>query len=128
MLKIIHYHPIKRQLKENDIYHYTPALKPALTSAHKEQRLAFALQYLPKDNEFWRKVIFTDEKTFSTSCQNKKHVYRLKNTRYDENNITKTARSGRIDLGFWGWVSGDIIGELVPIEGKLNDEKYLEIF
>ena len=36
-------------------------------------------------------------------------------------------RSGKIDLGFWGWVSGDIIGEIFPIEGKFTTYKYLDI-
>ena len=118
---------ILRRMKENKINHYTPAIKPALSINNKEQRLGFALQYISEDNEFWRKVIFTDEKTFSTSDQTQKHVYRLKNTRYEEKNISTNRRSGRIDLGFWGWVSGDVVGELVPIEGKFTGEKYLEI-
>ena len=118
---------ILRRLKENNINHYTPAMKPALTNHQKEQRLGFALEYAPKDNEFWRTVIFTDEKTFSTSDQTTKHCYRLKNTRYKDNHITKNRRSGRIDVGFWGWISGDVVGELVPIEGKFTGEKYLDI-
>ena len=118
---------ITRRLKSNNIKHYIPAVKPALNNHHKEQRLGFALQYIAHDEEFWRKVIFTDEKTFSTSDQRKRHVYRLKNERFSENNISLNKRSGRIDLGFWGWVSGDIIGEIVPIEGKFTANKYLDI-
>ena len=72
-------------------------------------------------------MIYTDENTFSTKNQIKRHVYRLKNERFSEYNISLNKRSRRIDLGFWGWVSGDIIGKIVPIEGKFTANKYLDI-
>ena len=66
-----------RRLKSNNIKLYMPAVKPALNNYHKEQRLGFSLQYIAHDEEFWRKVIFTDGNTFSASDQRKRHVYRL---------------------------------------------------
>ena len=47
--------------------HYILVIKPALSNHHKEYRLEFALQYIAFDNEFLRKVIFSNKKkTFST--------------------------------------------------------------
>ena len=57
----------RKRLHEAGIHHRVPATKPFLTERHKEQRMAFALQYYPKDYSFWRYVVFCDEKTFSTT-------------------------------------------------------------
>ena len=40
------------------------ARKFFLHGIHAEKRLTFALDYSDKNDEWWRKVIFSDEKTF----------------------------------------------------------------
>ena len=57
---------VRNRLSTAGINHHIPATKSSLTQTHKDTRLGFALQYLPEDIDFWRKVIFTDEKTFLT--------------------------------------------------------------
>ena len=93
------------------------AIKPAII---KNRCLGFVLQYTAYDNEFWRKVIFLMKKSFSTSDQKIKHFHKLKYTRFWENNLFLNKRSKRIGLGFWGYVSGDFIGEIFTIEENLQ--------
>ena len=89
--------------------------------------MGFALEYLPKDDNFWKNVIYTDEKTFSTSDQNDFYCYRLKGERYLENNVSASRRSGRIDVGMWGWIWGYGVGEIYPLYSRFNSTVYLDI-
>lgn len=115
---------IRKVWKENGIHHGIAAKKPKLTDAHKEARMGYALENLTRD---WSNVIFSDEKTYQTDRHQKLHVYRPKNSRFNENYIQETQRSGRISAGYWGWISRDGPGELVPVGGRLNSKGYLEI-
>ncbi|CAF4090341.1 unnamed protein product [Rotaria magnacalcarata] len=85
------------------------------------------IEYLAKDDEFWAKVIFTDEKTFSSEGHSKRHCWRLRETRYEEKNICESQRSGRINVGMLGWISGLGIGELTEVNGRFTSEQYIEI-
>lgn len=53
-----------RRLKKNGIHPRRVARKLFLTGLQKEKRLIFALAYRNKGEDFWRFVIFLDEKTF----------------------------------------------------------------
>ncbi|CAF2060967.1 unnamed protein product [Rotaria magnacalcarata] len=118
--RLVEEHPINTT-------HFIPAYKPKLTQQHKEERLGFTLEYLAKDDEFWAKVIFTDEKTFSSEGHSKRHCWRLRETRYEEKNICESQRSGRINVGMLGWISGLGIGELTEVNGRFTSEQYIEI-
>ena len=72
---------VRKRLHEADLHHRTPATKPFLTAANREQRIGFALQYYPEDAEFWKNVVFCDEKTFATDDHGKLHCWRPRNTR-----------------------------------------------
>jgi hypothetical protein len=45
--------------------------------------MGFALQYLGQDEEFWRRVVFSDEKVFQSPNDHLK-VYRPRNSTYEE--------------------------------------------
>jgi hypothetical protein len=55
---------IFRRLKIEGLHSRVAAKKEFLTAAQKELRLEFATEYGDKDEEWWRSVIFSDEKTF----------------------------------------------------------------
>ncbi|KAK4318814.1 hypothetical protein Pmani_010237 [Petrolisthes manimaculis] len=75
---------VRRVLHEAGVHqqhHQTPANKEFLTDQHREGRLRFAQQYVDKPEEFWKEVIWTDEKTFSSSCHGWRHCWRKNDTR-----------------------------------------------
>ena len=72
-------HTFYRRLRETGLDCRIPANKPYLSKAHKDERLGFALEYLPKDKHFWERVIWCDEKTFCNSKQGKTHKNYLNN-------------------------------------------------
>ena len=74
-------HTVRKRLHEAGLHHRTPATKPFLTHTNREQRLGFALQYLPAEVSFWEKVVFCDEKTFASDDHGPLHCWRPDNTR-----------------------------------------------
>lgn len=89
--------------------------------------MGFALEHLTKSKEFWRNVVYSDEKTFSSAGMYDKFVYRKKGTRFENKNIIKSKKSGRVDVCLWGYITGYGVGELVEVDGTLNSEKYINI-
>lgn len=57
-------HSIIRRLEKAGYKPRRAARKFFLTGIHAEKRLTFALEYQDKNQEWWRSVIFSDEKTF----------------------------------------------------------------
>ena len=118
---------IRRRLADNDIHHHRPAKKEHLSPRHKEQRVAFARAYIDKDDEWWRRVVFSDEKSFCSTTQGPLHVYRIRGSRFQQQNIATIRRSGRITLNIWGWTSQETLGDVCPIDGRFNRWKYIEL-
>lgn len=54
---------VRNRLHEAGIHHRTPAVKGKLTDQHRAARLEFAQQHIDDGLDYWRRVIFSDEKT-----------------------------------------------------------------
>lgn len=113
-----------RRLREAGIRHRIPARKIDCTNEHRLQRLNFALQNLDRN---WDNTIFTDEKIFCSDVPSQKPLYRRDGTRYEDRNVLRTRRSGRITLSLWGWMSAAGPGELVRTGRRMNAAQYIEI-
>ena len=50
-----------------------------------------------------------------------------RNTRFDQNHIQPVRRSGRISIGFVGWIASNGVGELVEVTSHFNSANYIEI-
>ncbi|KAI8423324.1 hypothetical protein MSG28_014343 [Choristoneura fumiferana] len=55
------------------------------------------------------------------------NLWRRSGERYNPNNVLDLRTSGRLTLGYWGWMSSMGPGELVEIGGRMNSERYLEV-
>ena len=88
---------------------------------HIEERLVFAVG---NDDRDWKKVIFSDEVTFSTAKEGPTFVYRPPGTRFDHRYSAIRARSGRVSMSCWGWISHRGMGTIHHIRGKFNQQKY----
>ena len=95
---------IGKRLKEAGFRSRIPAEKEMLTQTHKEKRLQFSENFVEKDMDYWLRVIFTDEKTFSSMDHGRKRCWRKKNTRYEDKYIYKNAKSGHVTCNMWGWI------------------------
>lgn len=117
---------VRRRLKEGNLKHRRPAKKIDMTEAHKEARVGFAMEFYNFD---WERntVIFVDEKTFKSDKDGRKILWRRDKERYEQCNVLPNKLSGRLSLGFWGWMDREGPGELVEIPGRMNAEQYLNI-
>jgi hypothetical protein len=79
----------RRRIKANNLRNYKAAKKIRLTPRHMEARIGFSLQHLVKNDDYWSRVIFSDEKVFQSSPNGQLRVYKRRNTRYDEQYIQK---------------------------------------
>lgn len=120
----VHKDTIRKVWNDIGIFHYIPARKPRLTQNQRDERMGYALQNLNRD---WSNVIFSDEKVFQSDRHQRLHLYRPRNSRFDERYTQAIQRSGRISAGLWGWISVDGIGEMSLITGRLNSIGYMDL-
>lgn len=120
---------IKRRLRSNDLGGYRSPHKPALTAAHKEERLRFALEYHPNPEPplqpfQWTQVAFSDECIICTSDHGVRWVRRPRNARWEEKYISDCTRSSRTSISVWGIISQRGLGPLVLVQGRMNSNQY----
>ncbi|KAH7968170.1 hypothetical protein HPB52_006421 [Rhipicephalus sanguineus] len=71
---------VKRRLREAGLKSRIAAQKPLLRAQNKEKRLQFSRQHAQRSTEEWKEVVFTDECTFTTSCDQQARIWRPHNT------------------------------------------------
>jgi hypothetical protein len=70
------------------------AKRPKLTEITKQKRVEIAQENINFAEEVWKRCIFIDETTFETGPKGQMRVRRLKNTRFNEENILEVQNSG----------------------------------
>ena len=118
---------VRNRLHAAGIHHRRAATKIKLEAAHRAARVAFCLQYLPVHDDFWETVVFTDEKVFTSDEDGRMFLWRPNDTRYSPEHVVATARSGRISVAFWGWMSAAGVGELVEVSSRMDSEEYVAV-
>ncbi|KAJ8943135.1 hypothetical protein NQ318_017333 [Aromia moschata] len=116
----------QRHLKQCGFKNCVAAHKMFLTEEHKQRQVQFANEFL-QGNEFWNNVTFSDEKTFQSSKNERVHVYRSRNTRFEENYTLSTTNSGRFSVNVWAWISVHDPGVCWQIDGRLTSAHYTNI-
>lgn len=79
------------------------------------------------NEDFWSKVIFSDEKVFQSCNDGHIRVYRPRGQRYNQNFTFDPIKSGRFSVNTWAWISQRGMGMYWFIDGHLNSTKYIEI-
>lgn len=115
---------VRRRLKENGLFHFIPAQQTKLTDRHRQLRVQFCEENMNLD---WERVIFSDEKTFKSSVDAKKHLWRPKNERYNPRYVQSVQTSGKISCGVWGFITAGGVGQLCETSSKMNSLEYISI-
>jgi hypothetical protein len=104
------------------------ARKPLLSDRNKERRLAFALEHVDKPMEFWRSILFTDEKKFEL-FNSKRRIYcwKQKGEELRPDTIQPTVKHGGGSIMMWGSFLGDRVGDLHRVNGIMRKEDYHSI-
>ncbi|KAI3659464.1 hypothetical protein MP638_004526 [Amoeboaphelidium occidentale] len=91
-----------------------PKLVP-ISANNRKKRLVFSEKHEDDDLQFWDHVVWSDE--VLVHCTQK----------YWEIPINPQVQQGGFKVTFWGAFSKYGIGPLVPIEGTLDKEKYIDL-
>ena len=93
---VLHDNQVMSRLKKRGLLTFKPCGRLALTDRHKATRLLFAsegLQY--RTPEFWRAVVFSDEKIFRTDSSGCVRVRRPRGACYEERYMVSKDSSDR---------------------------------
>jgi transposase len=95
---------------------------------NKAKRLAFALEHVNKPLDFWKSVLFTDEKKFEL-VNSKRRIYcwKQKGEELRTDTIQPTVKHGGGSIMMWGCFLGDRVGDLHRVEGIMKKEDYHSI-
>lgn len=97
---------IRRHLNKNGLHGRVARRKPLLRKCHKASRLQYAKQHRDKPQNFWNKVIWSDETKIELFGHNhKRYIWRGVNKAYNEKYTIPTVKHGGGSLMFWGCVS-----------------------
>lgn len=119
---------VERRLKEANFATYVARPIPFISPKNKIKRLAFAKSYVNKPPSFWEKILWTDESTFEYHGSKNKIYCRLpQNIRKKMRPVCQRIPHGGGSVMFWGCVCFNGIGDLVPINGTMNQGHYLSI-
>ncbi|KAH8021797.1 hypothetical protein HPB51_017107 [Rhipicephalus microplus] len=72
---------VKRHLREAGLKSGIAAQKPLIRAQNKKKQLQFSRQHAQRSSEEWNQVVFKDEYTFTTSCDQQARIWRPDNTR-----------------------------------------------
>lgn len=119
---------VRNILKKNG-YNGRVARKKAMVSkANKKKRLDFAVRHENRPQSFWNKVLWSDESKFELfSTKRRVNVWRKANTALDPKHLVPTVKHGGGSVMVWGCMSTAGPGNLVFIDGKMDQYVYKNI-
>ncbi|GFV63627.1 transposable element Tcb2 transposase [Trichonephila clavipes] len=81
-----------------------------------------------KTDNFWTKVIFSDESKFNIcGSDGRRTVWRKSNTTLDPKNLRPTVKHGGGSVMVWGCMASNEVGNLVFIDSIMDHKLYIDI-
>jgi transposase len=119
---------IRNVLKKKGYFGGVCARKPLLREQNKAKRLAFAMEHVNKPIEFWKSILFTDEKKFEL-VNSKRRIYcwKKKGEELRSDTIQPTVKHGGGSIMMWGCFLGESVGDLHRVQGIMCKEDYHSI-
>ncbi|GFT34173.1 transposable element Tc1 transposase [Trichonephila clavipes] len=88
--------------------------KPFISLQNQKERLEFAKTHQLKTDNFWKKVIFSDESKFNIfGSDGRRIVWRKPNTALDPKNLHPAVKHGGVSVRVWGRMASNGVGNLV---------------
>ncbi|GFV57533.1 transposable element Tcb1 transposase [Trichonephila clavipes] len=102
--------------------------KPFISLQNQKKRLEFTKTHQLKTDNFWKKVIFSDESKFNFfGSDGRRTVWRKSNTVLDPKNLRPTVKHGGGSVMVWGCMASNGVGNLVFIDGIMDHKLYIDI-
>ncbi|GFX20604.1 transposable element Tc1 transposase [Trichonephila clavipes] len=95
--------------------------KPFIILQNQKKHLEFAKTHQLKTDNFWKKVIFSDESKFNIfGSDGRRTVWRKPNTALDPKNLRPTVKHSGGSIMVWGCTASNGVENLVFIDGIYN--------
>lgn len=118
---------VRRRLQNGGLSARRPKKKPLLTKKMKKKRLEFAESHEHWTSNEWWNVIWSDESKFNLFGNDGiQFVRRRPGEAYDKKCVLQAPKHPA-SVMVWGCFSGDDLGKLEFLEGKVNADKYIEV-
>ena len=120
---------VNRRIAELGYTSHRPVKKPILSPKQKAKRVVFAKKYIAWDEVQWMSVLWSDESTFTVTCNRGANVYRkVGSDALDPRYIEGTVKHPN-SLMVWGAFTGYGVAKLHIFEKneKVNQYNYLEL-
>ena len=118
---------IQKALRLEGIRSCMPRPKPLISPENKVKRLAFAEEYKDWTVEAWKKVLLSDESTFSQFQTSRwGQVWRKSVEEFHEDCIASTVKQSPKRM-FWGCFSWVGLGPIFPLVGPVTGATYREV-
>lgn len=120
---------VKNVVESLGYHKRVPRRKFNIRPANKPIRLAWCYDLLHWTEEEWKRILWTDESSFSTAgFGHRPWVIRLPSEEYHPDCVDETFQQGRQSKMVWGGFCGQLKSELIFIPGKakLDSAMYVE--
>ncbi|GFW07708.1 transposable element Tc1 transposase [Trichonephila clavipes] len=102
--------------------------KPFISLQNQKKRLEFAKTHQLKTDNFWKKVIFSDESKFNIfGSDGRRTVWRKPNTALNPKNLRPTVKHGGGSVMVWGCIASNGVGNLVFMDVIMDHKLYIDI-
>ncbi|GFW79272.1 transposable element Tc1 transposase [Trichonephila clavipes] len=102
--------------------------KPFVSKVNHKKRIDFANENDKQDRNFWNSVIFSYESKFNIhGSDGHQKVWRKANAALELKNMRGTVKHGGGSITVWGCMAATGVGNLVIIDGIMNQYSYLNI-
>ncbi|MCG8112906.1 MAG: IS630 family transposase [Candidatus Thiodiazotropha taylori] len=122
---------VKRRLKFHGYKRRVVKKKTVISKKNRVRRRAWCHGKLHVTvNNYWRKVIFSDETQVVLGKDSKVYVWGKDNEKWLPRCLGEHSDPKphvRASVMFWGCITYDGVGTLVPVDGNINSQKYVNI-
>ncbi|KAK7106404.1 hypothetical protein V1264_017665 [Littorina saxatilis] len=116
---------IRKRLHEVGLRSRRPAVRPRLTAAHRQARLAFCHNHARWTRQQWADVLFSDESRFNLHHHDgRARVWRRQGERYNNGLVQERVAFGGVSIMVWGAFSFRHRTPLYHIVGNLTGQRY----
>ena len=121
----VHDSTIRKTLGRNGIHGRVARQKPLLTKKNTKARLIFGKKHLDHSEDFWDKILWTDEsKVELFGRQGSGYIWRKANTAFHNKNIIPIVKHGGGSVMVWGCFAASGPGRLAIIDGIIHSALY----
>jgi transposase len=118
---------IRRNLKKVGLTSCIPRKKPAMTEVHRQARLEWAHAHKNWGEKKWKRVLFSDESTFTQFQQGRQgKVWREPGEELNPDCIAVTVKHSPSRM-FWGCFSWHGLGPIVPLKGSVTGQTHAKV-